>query len=154
MSIQETATDVANKTLEQAGTQLATTANDILIATSKAFPEIAGKGFEFYVRYIFSIGAADLIVGLLQMIFAIFILFYLMPRVNKMREKFGEDGSDAEGAMWALKLGLGVAIFAFTMAAISNLHSGTISMIAPEGAVINQIISNLGSDGSCSTRQQ
>lgn len=135
---------VATETIEQAGAKLVVTATDILDATAKAFPEIAGKGFEFYATYIFGMGVADIVVGVVQLALAFFILFHLFPTVDKHHKKAVADhNEETSAAYWVLKFLMAVALLVLSLNSLGNFHTGIIRTIAPEGAVIAEIIANL-----------
>jgi len=144
-TITETATKVAEKTLSEAGAQLATTANDILDATSKAFPELAGKSFEFYAHYIFATGVAEVIVGLLCLTVLGFSL-YLSLRMWRYIAKNAQNDNLDEDVGPFLVMGsilLFGALLISLLIGVEFMQTGIIKVIAPEGAVINEIIRNI-----------
>lgn len=144
-TITETATKVAEKTLSEAGAQLATTANDILDATSKAFPELAGKSFEFYAHYIFATGVGEVVAGLLCFAILGFAL-YLSVRLWRYIAKNAENDNLDENSVPFIMMGTVLLLCVMAVSLFEGVHSiqtGIVKVIAPEGAVINEIIRNI-----------
>lgn len=140
-----TLTDVATDTLEGAGAQLVTTANDILKATSEAFPELAGKSFAFYAQYVFAKGASQVVFGVLWIVLGIIAVFFI-PKMYSVWQKAVSQPHYNDGEQIVTFLGM-ASLFATSVlgvvAGFSYLTNGIVPMIAPEGAVINEIIRNL-----------
>jgi len=114
---------------------LATSVNDIISAAAAAFPEIAGKGFEYYVSYVFAKGVSGIVTGVVSIVAA--ILFALAAR--KMY-KICTPLNEGEVFISIILIALGI------MFAISGLHSienGIIYTLAPQGAVLHEIIGNM-----------
>ncbi len=124
---------MTDKTLDAASAELATTTSEILKATSQAFPELAGKSFEYYVQFVYAQAVGDLAFAVLGIIltsitFAVFVAI----------AKRGIKNDCAEAAIYGSTLCL--IPLAFFMMTIFKIPSYISAIIAPEGAVIQKII--------------
>ncbi len=137
-------TDVATQTLEGASAQLVTTANDILKATSEAFPELAGKSFQFYAEYVFAKGVSSVALGVLWILAGI-ISMLVIPKLYTVWKKACEDyNRDGEQIVTFIAMAaLGWASVFGVISGLQGISSGIVPIIAPEGAVINEIVRNI-----------
>lgn len=138
--------EAVKKTVGEAASGLVTTVDDIFKALAKAFPEIAGKGFQFYAEYIFAQGVSYLISGVLLLIVAGIIMSiwkkYIWNNWGSAKGKYSTSSDEAAAALgFAIPFVFVAGIF--LLQGIWHIQDGVVYMIAPEGAVVNEIVKNL-----------
>jgi len=121
--------------IEQASAKIITTTDAILKSVAEAFPDVGMKGFEYYVQYVYADGVAQIACAL----FLFAMTFMIMIGVVKVAKKPGLE--EIEGAIPAL-IGTVVA-FCLITASFDCLSKGLVRVIAPEGAVIAEIVSGV-----------
>ena len=151
----ETTTKVVNSegakqvgnSLKEAGTHLVTTVDGIFASLAKAFPEVTGKGFEFYAHYIFAQGVAQLFEGLALILLGVsfFAMWYKFIFKKAMAQGEKETGfnSDNYGVSIAIAIPFLIIMLICVVQGIYSLTDGIVYVVAPEGVVVKDIIQNL-----------
>ena len=137
-------------TIEQAGVGLITTADQVLDAIASAFPDLAGQGLTYYVQFIMADGAASIISATAIIIATIALCKFLYnvvlkPAIGDM-SKPHTDYHESESRAFGLTGGF-ILMFSsilLIVVQIGVVRNGIVKIIAPEGYVINKIVSEMG----------
>lgn len=131
---QSTIETLKTKTLEDASAHLVTTVDDVMKSVSEAFPEVAGKGFEAYTKYVYAEGVGDIYIGSICLIVFILGIFVLKKINSLITESFDYIPLNV--------CGVG-ALFVLFCVSNSYIKGGVTKLIAPEGYVVHEIVRNL-----------
>lgn len=121
--------------IEQASAKIITTTDAILKSVAEAFPDVGMKGFEYYVQYVYADGIAELACALILST----LMTVTLIGVTRAVKKHGIE--EIEGGL-TLMLGT-ILSLVMLISAIDCLSDGLVRVIAPEGAVIAEIVSGV-----------